>query len=162
MWMRRFKYPRPGLGGLDPGAWPVVREMILRAATRAPGPLPDLVVPVPLHPSRLRARGFSPAAQLARCLVRQRHLPWAPLALERIRNTPSQTDLGRTARQHNVAGAFQVSGRAGKPALAGRRIWLVDDVMTTGSTLASAGRALRRAGAGPVLGICAARRGPPR
>jgi len=135
--------------------------MILAAAARAPGPPPDLLVPIPQHPRRLRARGFSPAARLARILARQWRVAFAPLALERVRDTPSQTGLGRSARERNVAGAFRVTPGAVHAPLAGR-IWLVDDVVTTGSTLVSAARALRQAGAGPVLGICAARRGPPR
>jgi ComF family protein len=150
-WIRRFKYPRPGLAGLDPRAGAIVRALAREAAARAPGPPPELVVPVPLHPRRLRARGFNPACELARAVAEPGRLRLAPRALERLRDTPSQTGLERPARRRNVRGAF----RARQPVP--RRIWLVDDVVTTGSTLAEAARALRRAGARRVVGVCVAR-----
>jgi ComF family protein len=150
-WIRRFKYPRPGLAGLDPRAGAIVRALAREAGARAPGPPPDLVVPVPLHPRRLCARGFNPACELARAIAGPARLRLAPCALERIRDTPSQTGLARAARRRNVRGAF----RARHPVP--RRIWLVDDVATTGSTLSEAARALRRAGARRVVGVCVAR-----
>ena len=64
-WLRRFKYPDPGLFGLDPAAEAVAAALIEEAGRRAPGPAPDLIVPVPLHPLRLRQRGFNPAGLLA-------------------------------------------------------------------------------------------------
>ena len=150
-WIRRFKYPRPGLAGLDPKAEAIVRALAREAAARAPGPPPDLVVPIPLHPRRLRARGFNPACELARAIARPARLRLAPGALARLRDTPSQTGLERAARRRNVRGAFRARGPVPP------RIWLVDDVVTTGSTLAEAARALRRAGARRVVGVCAAR-----
>jgi ComF family protein len=151
-WLRRFKYPEPGLFGLDPAAEAVAAALIGEAARRAPGPAPDLIVPVPLHPLRLRQRGFSPAGVLAAALGRERELPIDPTALARIRNTPSQTRLARPERARNVSGAF----RARKWALPGR-IWLVDDVVTTGSTVREAARTLRGAGARRIVAVCAAR-----
>lgn len=150
-WIRRFKYPRPGLGGLDPAANALVRALILAAAARAPGPRPELVVPVPNHPRRLRARGFNPASELAAAIASRAQLRVGVQLLERIRDTPSQTGQGRVARRRNVRGAFCARGPV--PA----RIWLVDDVVTTGSTLGEAARALRRAGARFIVGICVAR-----
>jgi len=149
-WIRRFKYPRPGLAGLDPAARAVARSLARRAGLRAPG-VPDLVVPVPLHPSRLRARGFNPANELARDVARQAGAPLGSTALRRLRETRSQTGLGRRARARNVRGAFAAS-RSLPPC-----VWLVDDVVTTGATLSEAARALRRAGARHVVGVCAAR-----
>jgi predicted amidophosphoribosyltransferase len=70
-----------------------------------------------------------------------------------VRDTPSQTGLDRRARARNVAGAFRVRRGARIPP----RVWLVDDVVTTGATLAEAARVLRRAGARQVAAICAAR-----
>jgi len=149
-WIRRFKYPRPGLAGLDPAALAVARSLARRAAARVPG-RPDLVVPVPLHPRRLRARGFNPACQLARDVAREACVPLAPTALVRLRDTPSQTGLDRPARARNVRHAFE----ARRPVP--MRIWLVDDVVTTGATLSEAARALRRAGARHITAVCAAR-----
>jgi ComF family protein len=114
--------------------------------------LPGAIVPVPLHPRRLRARGFNPAGLLARPLARALGAAFDPVALARLRDTPSQTGLDARARRRNVAGAFRWARRE-RPA---ERIWLVDDVVTTGSTLAAAARALRRAGAREVIGVCAA------
>jgi ComF family protein len=150
-WLRRFKYPAPGLAGLDPAADAVAEALALRAAARAPGPAPELVVPVPLHPARLAARGFNPAALLAAALARALGLRCAPAALRRVRDTPSQTGLSRAARRRNVRGAFA----AARPLPA--RVWIVDDVATTGATLAAAARAARRAGAREILGLTAAR-----
>jgi ComF family protein len=149
-WIRRFKYPRPGLAGLDPAPLAVAALLIREAASRAPEPGPQLVVPVPLHPRRLRDRGFNPAALLARRLARDLGLSWDPVALARLRDTPSQTGLDRPARRRNLRGAF----RARRPVPP--RVWIVDDVVTTGSTLAAAARALRRAGADRVVGVCVA------
>lgn len=150
-WMHRFKYPRRGLFGRDVRAEAVVAAWAREAASRAPAPRPDAVVPVPLHPSRLRARGFNPAALLAGEIASALQLPFHPVALQRLRDTPSQTGLDRAARRRNVAGAFRAR------ALGAARVWLVDDVVTTGATLQEAARALRRAGAAFVVGVCAAR-----
>jgi len=151
-WLRRFKYPEPGLPGLDPAAEAVAVALIREAGRRAPGPAPDLIVPVPLHPLRLRGRGFNPAGLLAKALGCDRELPVDPAALTRVRDTPSQTQLARSQRARNVSGAFRARNRA----LPGR-VWLVDDVVTTGSTLREAARALRRAGARRIIAVCAAR-----
>ncbi len=125
--------------------------LCLEAGARAPTPGPDLVVPVPLHPRRLRARGFNPATLMARSLARHFRVRLDPVALRRVRDTPSQTHLDRRARRRNVSGAFVARERVPP------RVWLVDDVVTTGSTLGEAARALRRAGARSVVGVCAAR-----
>ena len=157
-WIRRFKYPRPGISGLDPAAMSAVRSFIRQAAARAPGPPPQLLVPVPLHPRRLRSRGFNPAVLLARVVAREIEVPVDPTALHRVRDTESQTSLDRAARRLNVRGAFRTRRRFSAPA----RIWLVDDVVTTGSTVEEAARALRRAGAQVITAVCAARTSSPR
>ncbi len=152
-WIHRFKYPRSGLGGLDPAPRSVVDALVMEAADRVVGPLPDLVVPVPLHPSRLRARGFNPAGLLARAVARENGLRFDPVALRRLRATESQTGLDRDARRNNVRGAFRTQRRWRAPSC----VWVLDDVVTTGSTLSECAHALRRAGATTVIGICAAR-----
>lgn len=152
-WIHRFKYPMRGLRGLDPAPAAVVTAMLLEAGYRVSGPRPKLVVPVPLHPRRLRQRGFNPAAVLARSLAREFGIPCDPVALCRTRDTPSQTGLDRRERRRNVCGAFRADWGRHIPA----QVWLVDDVVTTASTLTEAAIALRAAGARSVIGLCAAR-----
>jgi ComF family protein len=148
-WIRRFKYPKPGFAGLDPSADGVVRAFALRAAATLGG-APDVVIPVPLHPRRLRERGFNPAGELARAIARERRVRFEPTGVARIRDTPSQTGLALRERARNVAGAFAVI--APPP----ERVWLVDDVITTGATLRALARALRRAGAREIRALAAA------
>lgn len=150
--VRRFKYPRRGIAGLDPAAGAVARALVCEAARRAPGRPPDLVVAVPLHPRRLRQRGFNPAALLARAAAREAGAPCDPVALVRVRDTQSQTGLDRRARERNVRGAFAPAAGRRLP----ERVWIVDDVVTTGATLAEAARALARGGAREIVGVCAA------
>lgn len=106
----------------------------------------DLIVPVPLSRRRLIARRFNQAALLAQSLGRTSGLPYEPLALIRTRATPRQVGLTRTERKRNVRGAFAVPA-CQADRIAGRRVLLVDDVVTTGATCGSAARALKRAGA---------------
>lgn len=109
----------------------------------------DLVVPVPLHRSRERTRGFNQARALARHL----DVPVGDL-LERTRRTPAQADLPAAKRQANVSGAFAVRGA---PALEGCVVVLVDDVSTTGATLNACAAPLVAAGAKDVRALTAAR-----
>jgi ComF family protein len=92
----------------------------------------ELCAPVPLHPKRLAERGYDQAALLARAIARSAGLGFAPRLLERARATDQQARLGRDARSENVRGAFRVAPRS-KAA----RVVLVDDVVTTGATLAA-------------------------
>ncbi len=113
----------------------------------------DLVVPVPLHWRRYLYRGYNQAAAIARALAAQLELPVAGL-LRRRRPTPAQSRLSRAARRQNLEGAFAVT----RPVLCrGRRLLLVDDVTTTGTTLETAAACLRRAGAASVTAVTAAR-----
>jgi ComF family protein len=109
----------------------------------------DLIVPVPLARLRLLTRRFNQAAILARELSRRTRLPVAPNVLKRTRATPSQVGLTHDQRRRNVAGAFRVP-RDRAAAVSGRRVLLVDDVITTGATAEACARALKRAGAAGV------------
>jgi ComF family protein len=117
-----------------------------------------VVVPVPVHAERERRRGYDQAALIAAVVARELDLPFAR-ALERGRATIAQFELGRDERAANVAGAFRP--RASDPpavgSIAGRWVLLVDDVVTTGATLAACGEALGRAGAAAVSAVAVAR-----
>lgn len=153
-WLHRFKYPARGWAGLDGTASGLIAALAVRLGERlAPGPR-DLVVPIPLHARRLRARGFNPALALARDAFAQWGTPVSGRVLARIRDTPSQTGLDRAQRRLNVEGAFVCRPSRGWPPDC---VWLVDDVITTGATLAAAASALRRAGVPRVIGVGLAR-----
>ena len=109
----------------------------------------DWVVPVPLHRARLLWRRYNQSALLAHAVGRAAMVPVAPDALERVRNTPSQGGMSRSARATNVAGAFRVRHGA-KAHIEGRRIVLIDDVMTTGATVQACARTLRKSGASHI------------
>ena len=139
----RFKFH----GALDVG--PALAERLLavwRASGLAP---PGLVLPIPLAAERLRERGYNQAWEVARRVARTLNLRADAHLLMRPRDTLHQIDLQFDRRAANVRGAFAVDARRAHR-LAGRRIALVDDVMTTGATLDEAARTLRRAGAAAV------------
>lgn len=116
----------------------------------------DLIAPVPLHRWRLFTRRYNQAALLAHAVGREAGVPVVSDLLVRRRFTPSQGRLSAAARRRNVAGAFALNpGRA--PRLTGRRVLLIDDVMTTGATAAACARALRRGGAAAVDVLVVAR-----
>ncbi|GAB4071482.1 ComF family protein [Ancylobacter sonchi] len=106
----------------------------------------DALVPVPLHPRRLFKRRFNQSALLALGIERRSGVPMRPGWLARTRATTPQVGLDRAARAGNVAGAFAVPETA-RGEVAGRRVVLVDDVLTTGATLDACAKALLRAGA---------------
>jgi len=107
------------------------------------------VLPVPLSPARLAERGYNQAWELARRVARLRGLPSDATLLQRPIDTAHQTGLDRAARTANLAGSFMVDPTR-RAELAGRSVALVDDVMTTGATVAAAAAVLRRAGAASV------------
>ncbi len=113
----------------------------------------DLIVPVPLHPARQRERGFNQATLLAELLSADISLPSRPV-LERIRYTTTQTALDRSERMENLHNAFRLRKNAN---VRGLRVLLIDDVLTTGSTLSECARVLKRAGAISVHAATAAR-----
>lgn len=144
--LARFKYAR------DISLAPVLSAVLVEAPPLLPAH--DLIVPIPLHPDRLRWRGFNQAVPLARALGRISGRPVNPLALSRHRPTPPQVGLGAVDRRRNVRGAFAVR----QPAqVRGRTVLLVDDVMTTGATAHECARVLHTAGARAVDVVVLAR-----
>lgn len=122
---------------------------LLAAAVADAGPF-DLAVPVPLHPSRLRERGYNQSALLAAGVARAVGADAAD-ALVRIRATSQQAKLDAAARRANVAGAFAVAPGLAPDALVGRTVLLIDDVATTGSTAGACAAVLVAAGAARVV-----------
>lgn len=114
----------------------------------------DLIVPVPLHAGRLREREFNQSLLLADLLGRYLNLPVVATALVRVLATAPQTTLTRPERLHNLRRAFAVQN-AGN--LAGRRVLLIDDVFTTGTTVNQCAKTLLKAGASTVHVVTLAR-----
>jgi competence protein ComFC len=113
----------------------------------------DIILPVPLHPARARQRGFNQAALLAELLAARISMKVKPV-LERIRYTTTQTAFDRAERMENLHNAFRLRKNAD---VRGLRVLLIDDVLTTGSTLSECARILKRAGAVSVHAVTAAR-----
>lgn len=113
----------------------------------------DIIVPVPLHTTRLRERGYNQAALLAREMARQVGLAVDERTLLRQRSTAPQVELDIEQRKENVHGAFRCSSDA----LAGRRVLLIDDVCTTGATLEACAVAVQEGGADCVWALTLAR-----
>jgi competence protein ComFC len=148
--VRRLKYGRElhlaaGLGRLAGGAF---RDPRLADALEGRWPL----VPVPLHRARFRRRHFNQSEEIARGLSVVTGLPMVP-AMERIRDTGTQTLLGRRKRMENLRGAFRVRDELRDMAAGAGGVVLVDDVLTTGSTLHECAKELRKAGFRRVVGV---------
>lgn len=128
----------------------VLAEPLARCA--AGHPKPDLLVPMPLHPTRLKERGFNQALEIARPLSRWLDIPLGADACRRTRDTPAQAGLQWKQRRSNMRGAF-----ACDLDLTGKKVAVLDDVMTTGSTLDELSRVLLRCGAAEVSAWVVAR-----
>ncbi|MDP1736660.1 MAG: ComF family protein [Caulobacter sp.] len=137
---------------------PVLARWLLRSARELLDEA-EVIVPVPLHRWRLLSRRYNQAAEMARPLGRLAGVPVLPDALARVRQTETQGGKSAGGRRRNVAGAFAVpAGRTGQ--VRGRRVLLVDDVLTTGATAHACARALKAAGATAVgLAVIAKVRG---
>jgi len=122
---------------------PPLVELLLIANAGLGLPGPDLILPVPLHIKRLRERGFNQSGMLAGKLAREIHAPVSHNTLIRKNQTQPQTRLKRAERLENVKGAFAISD---VKKILGRRILLVDDVFTTGTTLSECARTLKKHG----------------
>jgi ComF family protein len=171
---RCLRRPPPWLAALAPLAWafPVDRLVgrlkysgalfhapLLGAllADAAAGRAVDLVVPMPLHPKRLRQRGYNQALEIARPVARRLGVPLGYDVCRRVRAAPPQAGLPARARRRNVRGAFEAAD-----GMEGLAVAIVDDVLTTGATAAEAARALARAGASRIEIWSVARAGPGR
>lgn len=135
--------------------------LLAESISHHPLPLPDLIIPVPLHPRRLRFRGFNQAEVLAQKLM-QELLPGSPIPvrndiLRRVRFTkPQMKTDSKPERLANLSDAFAVPLEVAGP-LVGKSLWLIDDVATTATTLDECARTLKNAGAKSVWGIVIAR-----
>jgi ComF family protein len=109
------------------------------------GTLPDYVIPMPLHPARLRKRGFNQSLLIAAAVARELDLGMLPGTCRRIRDTPSQSTLPWKERARNVRNAFRCDAD-----LAGKRIAMVDDVLTSGASLNAFAHALQKQGASEI------------
>lgn len=112
----------------------------------------DCIVPVPMHRSRQKRRGYNQAELLGRALSKLTAIRFEPALLVKNSERQTQSTLARAERRANVRGVFSASGRVG-----GRAVLLVDDICTTGETVRSAARELMRAGAGRVCAIAVAK-----
>jgi len=137
------------LGGWMAERWPLLAPE---------GWAADVVVPVPLHPARERRRGYNQSALLAHELAGRLGLPVTTGVLERARATRPQVGLSPREREANVRDAFACQANS----FGGKRVLLIDDVCTTGSTLTAACHALRVAGASSVWAYCLARAKTPK
>ncbi len=114
-------------------------------------PLPDFIVPVPLHPKRYRQRGFNQSQEIATTVARQLEIPLHPNLCRRIKYTQQQSLLHAKQRHKNIRNAFSVSAFP-----QGSNIVIFDDVMTTGATASELVKVLKQAGAGHVwIWVCA-------
>ena len=124
----------------------VLGVLLAQAARERRAVLPKLLVPVPLHAARFRERGFNQATAIARYAGRMLEIPVMRHAVRRVRDTPSQTALDVNERRRNVSGAFAISHRHARFVIDAAHVALIDDVMTTGSTLQELRAALLGAG----------------
>lgn len=127
-------------------------HLVAAAARQLALPGEVLVCPVPLHWTKRRQRGFNQAAEIARVAARELGLPYAPRLLKRVRGGVGSVHRSARGRAREVSGAFRAD-----PAVRGRGVLLVDDVMTTGATLGACARALARRGADAVWAATATR-----
>lgn len=146
----RFKFGRDLCSG------ELLGRELLHAVLAAAGEMPDAIVPVPLHRTRYFSRTFNQAELLASRLGRSLEIPTLTRLLLRGRRTRAQSGLDAVARRRNIRGAFRVKRRTARSSMP-RHIALVDDVLTTGVTLAECTRTLKRSGVKTVCVWVAAR-----
>jgi len=148
--VQSFKFKRQLAAGR------VLSHLLCETVTLRGLDLPDMLIPVPLHGFRMMSRGFNQAYELAAYAGRTLGIPVVNDALRRRRNTQAQSGLSRKQRRKNLKGAFYWHGTS-KP---GRHVVLIDDVMTTGTTVTECARVLKKAGSKRVDVWIAARAVP--
>jgi predicted amidophosphoribosyltransferase len=153
-WVHRLKGNGGGLSSLDPDMLSFIDAVAERMINCAPWP--DCIVPVAMHTRQLQGRGFNPAGRFARALARATRTRIDERSLTKVRETRPQKGLGRHERQRNVEDAFAFRTRSGSLCHVPESVWLVDDVVTTGATLAACARSLRDAGVSRIVGVCMA------
>jgi len=131
----KFKFHR------DLTAGRALAHLMARQLQKRQEPLPEVLIPIPLHPKRMRQRGFDQTHELSKDLGRLLQLPTAPAVLERVVHTQPQSTLTSEERQRNLRNAFRL-----RAPLHYRHIALVDDIMTTGATLSAVASLCRQAG----------------
>lgn len=146
----RYEDPLPALvgGAKFRGRFNLIRllgTLLAEALAACDDPRPDAIVPVPLHPRRLRERGYNQSLELARVIARRLDIGVDAGCCERVRATPPQMALTEKERMRNVRGAFAAQAQA-----AGRHVAILDDVVTTGGTVGELSRALKAAGCSRV------------
>jgi len=113
----------------------------------------DFITPIPLHPNKLRNRGYNQSAMLALPMALKLRIPYSPRAISRIRDTHSQVGLNFNQRMENIQGAFQADQRL----VEGKVGLVIDHVTTTGATMRECASALKMVGASAVFGLTLAR-----
>lgn len=139
--LHRLKYAS------DSSAAATLAKLIEKTGVLADAGSFEVIVPVPLHPSRLRRRGLNQALVLAKAIFAEEPEKIEPNMLIRVKNTVAQTRLSGSERRRNLHGAFAINPGA---AIAGKRICLVDDIFTTGTTVSECARMLKKCGAEAV------------
>jgi len=129
----------------------LMAQQLKKRARSISSPLPQLIIPVPLHAARLRERGYNQATELARPIARALNIPIDYQHCQRQRATAIQSDLPASERSRNVKGVFSVAKK-----LPAHHVAIVDDVMTTGATVAEFATTLRSAGVEKIeVWVCA-------
>jgi ComF family protein len=146
MLISRFKYQG------DLAAGELLSDLFTHHAAFTSQPTPDVLIPMPLHPSRLKERGFNQAGLLATRLSKQLHIPVDHHACKRVRATAHQMGLNAGVRKKNLRGAFTCA-----ESLADKSVAIIDDVVTTGATVNELASTLRRGGVRYIEVWCLAR-----
>ncbi|MEK7486412.1 MAG: ComF family protein [Planctomycetota bacterium] len=131
-------------------AWRGIKKFFQQGLKDLTCPPVDLVVPVPLHPKKLAERGFNPAEQLARLVSKEFQIPLKTRLLKRLKQTPNQKQLSEKERKHNLSGVFSCKKVP-------QNVLIVDDIMTTGSTLRELCKVLKQQGAKSIYCLVLAR-----